>query len=98
MNPEPRASDVPAPWVPDRAPRVRNDGAKGESAMKYFAMMALAAALFAAPAHAQTGFSPSTEASIQSVLPRMVTWRRDFHQNPELSYEEVRTAERLARL
>jgi len=26
----------------------------------------------------------------------MITWRRDFHQNPELSYEEVRTARVVA--
>jgi amidohydrolase len=51
---------------------------------------------FATPAHAQTAFAPPVEASIQSVLPRMIAWRRDFHQNPELSYEEVRTARIVA--
>lgn len=53
---------------------------------------------FATPAYAQstTGFSPATEASIESVLPRMVAWRRDFHEHPELSYEEVRTARVVA--
>ncbi|MFO0204213.1 MAG: amidohydrolase, partial [Alphaproteobacteria bacterium] len=67
--------------------------------MKHFTKFALAVALLlAAPAHAQTqtGFSPSVESSIQTVLPRMITWRRDFHQNPELSYEEVRTARVVA--
>jgi amidohydrolase len=49
-----------------------------------------------APAHAQTAFAPPVEASIQAVLPRMIAWRRDFHQNPELSYEEVRTARIVA--
>lgn len=54
--------------------------------------------LSAAPALAQTAtpFPPSIEASIQSTLPRMLAWRRDFHQNPELSYEEVRTARVVA--
>lgn len=36
------------------------------------------------------------EAQIQAVLPRMSAWRRDFHQNPELSYEELRTARVIA--
>lgn len=59
---------------------------------------AVAALVFCAPAHAQTqtGFTAPVESSIQSVLPRMVAWRRDFHQNPELSYEEVRTARIVA--
>lgn len=67
--------------------------------MKYFASIALAASfLFAASAAAQEqpGFSAPIETQIQSVLPRMIAWRRDFHQNPELSYEEVRTARVVA--
>lgn len=67
--------------------------------MKKLLVGAIAASLaLAAPANAQTaqGFSPEIESSIESVLPRMVAWRRDFHQNPELSYEEVRTARVVA--
>jgi amidohydrolase len=67
--------------------------------MKQLIVGALAASLlFAAPAQAQTaaGFSPEIEASIMQTLPRMITWRRDLHQNPELSYEEVRTARTVA--
>jgi amidohydrolase len=67
--------------------------------MKFVVKMVLAASLLiAAPASAQTatGFAPSVETSIQSVLPRMVAWRRDFHEHPELSYEEVRTARIVA--
>src|SRR5262245_5908644 len=50
--------------------------------------------LFSASASAQTesAFSATVESSIQSVLPNMIAWRRDFHQHPELSYEEVRTS------
>jgi amidohydrolase len=59
-----------------------------------------AAALFvcAAPAGAQTprAFAAQVESSIQSTLPRMIAWRRDFHEHPELSYEEVRTARVVA--
>ena len=67
--------------------------------MKHLAKLAIAASmLFAASASAQTAgsFAPSVEASIQSVLPRMVAWRRDFHEHPELSYEEVRTSRVVA--
>jgi len=67
--------------------------------MTYLAKLAVAASLlFAASASAQTaaGFTPNVETSIQSVLPRMIAWRRDFHEHPELSYEEVRTARVVA--
>ena len=69
--------------------------------MKHLAKLAVAASLlfvFAASASAQTaaGFNSSVESSIQSVLPRMIAWRRDFHEHPELSYEEVRTARVVA--
>ena len=66
--------------------------------MKFVAKFLVAASLLVAPASAQTGagFAPSVETSIQSVLPRMIAWRRDFHEHPELSYEEVRTARVVA--
>lgn len=55
-----------------------------------------AALILSVPAAAQERFAQSVEGSIETVLPRMVAWRRDFHQNPELSYEEVRTARIVA--
>lgn len=65
---------------------------------RFFAVFVFVAALVCTHAHAQEapGFSAPVEAQIQSVLPRMIAWRRDFHQNPELSYEEVRTARVIA--
>jgi amidohydrolase len=66
---------------------------------KHFASLALAASLLlAAPSSAQPAgmFSAQVEASIAQVLPRMVVWRRDLHEHPELSYEEVRTARVVA--
>ncbi|MGQ0532844.1 MAG: amidohydrolase [Caulobacteraceae bacterium] len=51
---------------------------------------------FVGPVQSQPAFAPTIESSIQSVLPRMVAWRRDFHEHPELSYEEVRTARIVA--
>ena len=66
--------------------------------MKNVMFAALAVLALAQPAFAQEqqGFSAPVETQIQSVLPRMIAWRRDFHQNPELSYEEVRTARVVA--
>ena len=68
--------------------------------MNYAAKLAVAASLlFSTPAvaQAQSGFAAPVEAEIESVLPRMIAWRRDFHEHPELSYEEVRTAGVIAR-
>lgn len=36
------------------------------------------------------------EQRASELLPRMVTWRRDIHQHPELSGQEVRTAKLVA--
>src|SRR6185436_9967992 len=66
--------------------------------MKLFVKVAAAAALVCSTASAQPAamFSSQVEASIAQVLPRMTAWRRDFHEHPELSYEEVRTARIVA--
>ena len=36
------------------------------------------------------------ETQIGAIQPKMVSWRRDFHQHPELSGQEARTAARVA--
>jgi len=67
--------------------------------MKHPGKLILAASLLlAAPTSAQPAamFSTQVEASITQVLPRMIAWRRDLHEHPELSYEEVRTARVVA--
>lgn len=61
-------------------------------------MIAMMLAALAAPATAQeTGFSPAIEAAIEAVNPRLIAWRRDIHQNPELGNRETRTAALVAR-
>jgi amidohydrolase len=55
----------------------------------------------ASPALAQTpgGRAPATpDASgrIEQVMPKVIAWRRDVHQNPELGNREVRTAKLVA--
>jgi len=46
-----------------------------------------------------TGSAPNAaaiDAACAEVMPRVVAWRRDFHQHPELSNREFRTAEKVA--
>jgi len=55
-------------------------------------------AVAAAPAEAQT-VNPLTmqvDRLTQELLPQVVTWRRDFHQHPELGNRETRTAKVIA--
>lgn len=60
------------------------------------ALVALALCASSASAQTTTPFPANVETSIQSVLPRMIAWRRDLHEHPELSYEEVRTSRLVA--
>ena len=39
---------------------------------------------------------PAVAALIVAIEPKVVAWRRDFHQHPELSNREFRTAEKVA--
>jgi amidohydrolase len=53
----------------------------------------------AAPARAQSAaarLSRGVDARVADVLPKVVSWRRDIHQHPELGNREVRTAKLVA--
>ncbi len=42
------------------------------------------------------GLPPNISETIDGVMPDVVAWRRDFHENPELGNREFRTAEIIA--
>ena len=61
----------------------------------------LSSALLATPlfVHAQATAPqerPEVTAAAKAVQQKVVTWRRDFHQHPELSNREQRTAQKVA--
>ena len=49
--------------------------------------------IFSAFAKAQTSF----DQDIEAVKDKVIEWRRDFHQNPELGNREFKTAEKIAK-
>jgi amidohydrolase len=46
--------------------------------------------------HAQSGQRPEVAAAAKAEQAKLIAWRRDFHQNPELSNREERTAAKVA--
>jgi amidohydrolase len=58
-------------------------------------VLLLLSALAVAPAMAQDS-APELQAAVEAIRPKVIAWRRDIHQNPELSNREVRTAKKVA--
>jgi len=44
----------------------------------------------------QAQMQPEIEAEINDIESKVIDWRRDFHENPELSNREFKTAEKIA--
>jgi amidohydrolase len=59
------------------------------------ALLAIAAST-ALSAQGANPLSPQIDRLTQEITPQVVTWRRDFHQNPELGNRETRTAKVIA--
>ena len=55
------------------------------------------AALWVSPLFAFSAVAADLEPQIKAVDAKVITWRRDFHQNPELSNRETRTSEIVAK-
>ena len=52
---------------------------------------------FAAPAAAQnTNLAAEIDRRMKDVMPKVIAWRRDIHEHPELGNQEVRTAKLVA--
>ena len=49
-----------------------------------------------APAKPVASWQAAIDTAAQTILPRVVAWRRDFHEHPELANQEVRTAKIVA--
>lgn len=65
--------------------------------MRTLHALVLALQLSAASAlHAQTALTPALASRISAIEPKVVAWRRDIHQNPELGNREFRTAKLVA--
>lgn len=68
-------------------------------AVLFAAVMLVAAAAdlpLAAPAQAQAQLGAEIDRRAAEVMPRVVEWRRDIHEHPELSNREFRTAKLVA--
>ncbi|WP_224247359.1 amidohydrolase [Hyalangium gracile] len=52
--------------------------------------------LLSLPASARSALSRDVERHATKVDPKVVEWRRDIHQHPELSHQETRTAQKVA--
>lgn len=61
------------------------------STLAMMAGLALGAPALAAPS------ADKVAAAAKAVQPKVVAWRRDFHEHPELGNQEVRTAAIVAR-
>jgi amidohydrolase len=63
---------------------------------RLFAVSTLALLLAAGSTQAQAVDAASVDDAVQRVTPRVVDWRRDFHQHPELGFAETRSAAVIA--
>jgi len=66
--------------------------------MRFRALLSLSflvSVFFAADANAQSAQRPEVAAAAEAMKQKVVAWRRDFHEHPELSLHEQRTAAKV---
>ena len=61
-----------------------------------FALLVLLLWPALATAQSANPLAPQVDRLTQEITPQVVTWRRDFHQHPELGNRETRTAKVIA--
>src|SRR5579863_3050974 len=66
--------------------------------MKHLAVMLLGLLAFGGSGASQTGWTTPTTAEVDAVYPAVEALYIDLHQNPELAFQEVQTAAKLAAL
>lgn len=66
--------------------------------MKHLAVMLLGLLAFAGSGASQTAWTTPTTAEVDAVYPNIEALYIDLHQNPELAFQEVQTAAKLAAL
>ena len=59
-------------------------------------LFAAATLCAASPVRADEALNSKVESRLAALQPRIIEWRRDFHQNPELSNREFRTSKIVA--
>jgi amidohydrolase len=59
-------------------------------------LFAAATLCAASPVRADDALNSKVESRLAALQPRIIEWRRDFHQNPELSNREFRTSKIVA--
>jgi amidohydrolase len=77
-----------------RPRRAGTENAAG--AFSVAAAAVLAAAFIGGSASAQTPAAPALDKAFDAVEPKVIAWRRDIHQHPELSNREFRTSKLVA--
>lgn len=61
-----------------------------------FITLALLGIVMCTQAQVSSQLQAKVDAKIRSLEPQVIAWRRDFHQHPELSNREFKTAEKVA--
>jgi len=66
--------------------------------MKLVPLLLVSSLLLASPGHAQEAAAqrPEVTAAAKALQSKVVAWRRDFHQHPELGNRETRTSAKVA--